>query len=94
MARGSREADSIQTAIATALALVEETSAQVYRPAVHDLLAEIADCTGDANLRALQLRNAHDLYANMGATGHARRMAAVLVSCGHPPDGEQIALDF
>jgi hypothetical protein len=58
------------------------------------LLAEIAEYTGDASSRALQLRSAHDLYTEMGATGHARRTAAALASGGHIAGIEPAALQL
>ena len=74
-ARGSDAADAIQNAISCALELVEETGARAFRPAVHRILAEVAQFIGDEATRRIQLKMAHRLYREMGATGHAHALA-------------------
>ncbi|MBW2273970.1 MAG: AAA family ATPase [Deltaproteobacteria bacterium] len=78
LARGSRAAEAIQDAIDRAIQNLERTSALAYRPAVHCILAEIAEHTNDHGARRIQLHNAHDLYRAMGAEAHARNIAAAI----------------
>ena len=72
------DADAIQSGLATVFDLVEKTNALAYRPTVHLLLAQIAQLADDPERRALQLGQAHRLYSEMGARGHARSIAVQL----------------
>jgi class 3 adenylate cyclase len=59
----------------TASELIEETGAECYRPELHELRAELARALGDEAGRERELRESHRLYSEVGATGHARRLA-------------------
>jgi class 3 adenylate cyclase/tetratricopeptide (TPR) repeat protein len=76
LARNSADAkDDIETALATCLSLLHQTRARVYEPYVHELRAELAHVGGDVALGERELREAHRLFAAIGATGHAARLA-------------------
>ncbi len=64
--------------IARAAKLVEETGATVFEPHVHLARSELAKLLGDDARR--HLREAHRLFTEMGATGHAERVARELDS--------------
>jgi adenylate cyclase len=71
---------AIEEALARALALIEETEARSYAPLVYEERAELARLLGEAELRERELREAHRLYTEMGATGHTERLARELAS--------------
>ncbi len=68
----------IEAALDRTLELVEETGARVFVPEVHEERAELARLRGDDNTCERELREAHRLYTEMGATGHAERLAREL----------------
>jgi hypothetical protein len=70
----------IEAALARALALVEQTGAKAFEPQVQVELAELARQTGDGEAHGRQLRHAHHLFTEIGATGHAERLAATLAT--------------
>jgi tetratricopeptide (TPR) repeat protein len=72
---GAGARGAIEEALARALALIEETEARSYAPFVHEERAELARLLGDQAERERELREAHRLYTEMGATGHAERLA-------------------
>jgi tetratricopeptide (TPR) repeat protein len=84
LARVLRSADGlvaereIEAALDRALELVEETGSRVFVPEVHQERAELARLRGDDATRERELREAHRLYTEMGATGHAERLAREL----------------
>jgi tetratricopeptide (TPR) repeat protein len=57
---------------------VEEFEARVYTPRVLEERARLADLLRDEDSRIEHLSEAHRLYAEMGATGHAERLAREL----------------
>ncbi len=65
-------------ALQRALALVEETGAAVHSPFIREELARWAGPAGDDHTFERELREAHRLYTEMGATGHAERLAKEL----------------
>jgi class 3 adenylate cyclase/tetratricopeptide (TPR) repeat protein len=75
---GSDAREEIEAALARALAVVQETGARVYEPELHEVRAELAGLLGDEAGRERELREAHRLYIEMGATGHAERLAREL----------------
>jgi class 3 adenylate cyclase/tetratricopeptide (TPR) repeat protein len=81
-ADGIASEPAIRSALDRALELIEESGARVYRPGVHEERAELAQLLGDDATRERELREAHRLYTEMGATGHAERVAGVLTT--HP----------
>ncbi len=56
--------------------LIEQTGSTVFEPHVHLARAELAKLLGDDARR--HLREAHRLFTEMGATGHAERVARKL----------------
>jgi hypothetical protein len=58
--------------------LIDETEARCRSPVVHEVSAELARLRGDERSRQSELREAHRLFVEMGATGHAERIAPLL----------------
>ena len=75
---GAKASRDISAALRAAHALVEETGGRSQEPFVHEGLAELARLTGDPATRDREVREAHRLFAEMGATGHAERLAKEL----------------
>jgi adenylate cyclase len=69
---------AIEEALARSAQLLEETGARLHEPQLHLARAELADLLGDTAARARHLREAHRLYTEMGASGHAERLAREL----------------
>ena len=61
-------------------ALIESTGARVYMPHVHETRARLAHGAGDEAAFERELRQAQRLFAKMGATGHAERVARELAA--------------
>ncbi len=78
----SKPRGEIESALESCLSLVEQTQARVYEPHVYELRAELAHLQGDAANRERYLREAHGLFTEMGATGHAERLARELAELG------------
>jgi tetratricopeptide (TPR) repeat protein len=77
---GAAAREQIEAALARALQLVRETSAKVHEPLVHVEAAELARQSGDQEGRQRELREAHRLFAEIGASGHAERLAGELAT--------------
>jgi hypothetical protein len=58
--------------------MIEENGGRVYLPQVREERAELAGLHGNHAARADHLHEAHRLYTEMGATGHAERLAREL----------------
>ena len=52
--------------------------ARPFEAQIHEVSAELAALLGDDAGRERDLRDAHRLYTEMGATGHAERVAREL----------------
>ena len=65
-------------ALADAERHVEETGARAFEPFLHEVRAEGAALQGDSDVRNRELREAHRLFTEMGATGHSERVAREL----------------
>jgi len=63
---------------AAAAELVRLSGARLCQPRVHEARAELASLQGDRARREAELREARRLYTEMGATGHAERLAREL----------------
>jgi adenylate cyclase len=75
-AEGGRAARSeIDAALTRAAELIERTHRRALLPSVHEEWAALAALEGDAGVRERELREAHRLFTEMGATGHAERLA-------------------
>jgi tetratricopeptide (TPR) repeat protein len=75
---GAAASGEIQAALKEAQRLVEETGGRSQEPFIHEGLAELARVTGDDATRQRELREAHRLFTEIGATGHAERLAKEL----------------
>jgi class 3 adenylate cyclase/tetratricopeptide (TPR) repeat protein len=73
---GRAAAAAIADMLDEASALTERTGAASEAPFIDEERAELADLCGDAAGRARALRAAHERFTAIGATGHARRIAA------------------
>jgi tetratricopeptide (TPR) repeat protein len=75
---GANARAAIEEALARALELVEETGAKTYEPQILEERSEFARLLGGEATRERELREAHRLFVEMGATGHAKRLAKEL----------------
>jgi class 3 adenylate cyclase/tetratricopeptide (TPR) repeat protein len=75
---GTAARAEIEAALARTLALAAETGAKAYEPLVHVELAELARQSGDEEGRERELREAHRQFTEIGASGHAARLAPAL----------------
>jgi tetratricopeptide (TPR) repeat protein len=77
---GAAAREQIEAALAHALQLVRETGAKAHEPLVHVELAELARQRGQEEERQRELREAHRLFSEIGASGHAERLAGELAT--------------
>jgi tetratricopeptide (TPR) repeat protein len=68
----------IESTLESAVSLVDETGAESYRARILEARAELARLVGNEPTRERELREAHRLYTEMGATGHVERLAREL----------------
>jgi class 3 adenylate cyclase/tetratricopeptide (TPR) repeat protein len=76
--QGAGAAAAIGAALSAAQAAIEATGAKSYAPFVHVEHAALARLLGDDETRQHELREAHRLFLEMGATEHAERLAKEL----------------
>jgi ATP/maltotriose-dependent transcriptional regulator MalT len=76
---GAVGAAEVERTLAEVSAMIEETEARCREPIVHEISAELARLRGDEASRERELREAHRLFVKMGATGHAERLAPLLL---------------
>jgi hypothetical protein len=74
----AREAETIEASLSRAEDLVRETGARLRLPPLHEERARLAQALRRASDAERHLREAHRLYTEMGATGHAKRLAQEL----------------
>ena len=72
----------IDEALDAADSLLAFTRAATGAPRIAEARAERAGALSEAEERAHHLREAHRLYTEMGATGHAERVARELKEIG------------
>jgi ATP/maltotriose-dependent transcriptional regulator MalT len=72
---GAACAAEAQRIVAEVSELIDETAGYCRKPVVHELSAEIARLLGDDATRTRELREAHRLFVEMGASKHAERLA-------------------
>jgi ATP/maltotriose-dependent transcriptional regulator MalT len=77
---GARAAGEVEAILSEVEQLIAETGARIYLPDVHLARAELARVAGDEVARQRELREAHRLFTEMGATGHTARLAKELGS--------------
>jgi tetratricopeptide (TPR) repeat protein len=75
---GRAARDEIEATLARADALIREKGARAWAPFVLEERARLAESLGDAASAGRHLRDAHRLFADLGAVGHAERLAAEL----------------
>src|SRR5262249_30175191 len=68
---GVHARDAVESALAQASSLADETGARRYAPFIHLERAELARRLGDEIARQRELREAHRLFTEMGATARA-----------------------
>ena len=61
-----------------AVSMIDATGARTFLPHVHEIRARLAQRTGDGTSFERELREAHRLFAEIGAAGHAERIAKEL----------------
>ena len=76
--QGAEAREAIEAALTEAEALVESTGLRSWQPFLHVERAELARLVGDETAHERELREAHRLFTEMGATGHAERLAREL----------------
>jgi adenylate cyclase len=79
--------DEVEGVVESAEALCGETGMRMCLPSLLELRATLAERRGDPQEAGRQLRRAHHLYTEMGATGHAKRLAETLSSVQSPEGG-------
>ena len=72
---GADGSAAIAAALDRALALVQSTGARSYEPQIYVERARLAALRSDAAGAQQWLREAYRLFNEMGATGHAERLA-------------------
>lgn len=77
-ARGATARAEVEQLLEESAAYLEETGTRAWVPLLHEARAELERACGDAAAAERELREAHRLYAEMGATGHAERLAREL----------------
>jgi tetratricopeptide (TPR) repeat protein len=76
--QGTRAEPQIEAALAQAEALIAETGARVHTPKLLEARGEVARVLGNEAEWERQLGEAHRAYTEIGATGHAERLAREL----------------
>jgi tetratricopeptide (TPR) repeat protein len=72
---GAAAREAVEAALAAAAELIERTGAKTLAPALCEWRAELAGILGDDAARAQLIREAHQGYLDIGAPGHAERIA-------------------
>jgi class 3 adenylate cyclase/tetratricopeptide (TPR) repeat protein len=78
--QGAQATREIEAALAEAEAWLEMSGAKSYEPFLHVERGELASLVGNDATRERELREAHRFFVEMGATGHAERIAQLLES--------------
>ncbi len=74
--------DELEQTVERGRALCEQTGMRVHLAPLLEVRAALAERRGDPQEARRQLREAHRLYTEMGATGHAKRLARELAQPG------------
>ncbi len=77
-AEGAAAKDEVQLLLDESAALIAEHGILLFAPTLHERRARLAALLGDDAGRDRELRVAHRLYTEMGATGHAERVGREL----------------
>jgi hypothetical protein len=78
--RGFEAVREIEATLAEADAWLEMSGARSYEPFLHVERAELARLTGDESTRERELREAHRLFTEIGATIRAEEVAKALAA--------------
>jgi hypothetical protein len=78
--QGAKARAGVEQAPKRASTIVEEIGARVYEPQIAEGRACLAEASRDAGAAERHLRDAGRIYAETGASGHARRLAAELAA--------------
>jgi hypothetical protein len=79
-ARGTTARAEVEQLLEESVAYIEESGTRAWDPLLHETRAELGRACGDTPAAGRELREAQRLYAEMGATGHAERLARELGS--------------
>ncbi len=77
---GERARSEVESALDRAAALARHTGAGSFEPFVHEERSRLAAVVGDTSAAKRELAEARRLFTEMGATGHAERLARELGS--------------
>ena len=75
---GADAGDEIDRCLDVARELVSETGGRALEPQIGEERARLAELRGDDSANQRELREAHRLYTEIGAAGHAERLAREL----------------
>ena len=75
---GAAAREAIEQELERAAELYDAIGAQGPKPEINERRAELERLLGDDATHEGELREAHRLYTEMGATGHAERLAREL----------------
>jgi ATP/maltotriose-dependent transcriptional regulator MalT len=75
---GASCAAEVERTLAEVSALIDKTEARCRSPIVHEISAELEHLRGDEATRGRELQEAHRLFVEIGAAGHAQRLAKEL----------------
>jgi adenylate cyclase len=79
-AKGVEAADEIEACLDRVDLSIQETGGRVLAPQAIEERAWLAELRGDAEATTVSLREAHAVYQEIGARGHAERVAGILAS--------------
>jgi adenylate cyclase len=79
---GAAAREAAEAALDAAAALIERTGARLLLPSLSEWRAELAAAWGDEATQERELHEAHRLFAEMGAIGHAQRLSATVAGGG------------
>ncbi len=77
---GPAAREDVEACLVRASEWVDESGARAFEPQILEVRAELASALGDQASRERELREAHRLFTEMGATGHAERVGRELDS--------------
>jgi ATP/maltotriose-dependent transcriptional regulator MalT len=75
ISKNANDHPAVDAALTRAAACVEQSGARAYLPMIIEERATLARLRGDDGAAMRELREAHRLYEEIGATGHAARLA-------------------
>ncbi len=75
---GARSREAVETALARTAEIVDKINLHSRQPWIHVRRAELARLLGEDAAHERELREAHRLFSETGATGHAERLAREL----------------